>query len=263
MQVADPGTVTAEDLAANFFLEAADLGANRAAACLPRLQELNKHVTVECRTDALEALPDDVILAHNVVLLTRAPLAQQQRVNALCRAHGKAFYAADAFGYEGLLFVDLGAAHVYRTEFGATAKLSEPIEVAYPSLEEAVAAPWPRLGSKRFGPVSPCFVKARVLAEFERTHGRAAAAGDARDVLAVASALLSVNGMDPEGFTADDAAALAAVATAELAPVCAVLGGVIGQEVVKYVSGKGAPIENYFALNALTGEGKVFRAPPK
>jgi ubiquitin-like 1-activating enzyme E1 A len=39
--------------------------------------------------------------------------------------------------------------------------------------------------------------------------------------------------------------------------MCAVLGGVIGQEVVKYISNKGAPIDNFFALNGLTGEGKV------
>ena len=261
----DAGTVTAEDLAANFFLEASDIGTNRAAACLPRLRELNKHVTVECRTEALDQLPDDVVLAHNVILLTRAPLAEQQRLNALCRAHGKAFYAADAFGYEGLLFVDLGAAHEYRRETGTGAKsaLSEPIGVAYPSLQEAVAVPWHKHGNKRFGPISPCYVHAMVLAEFERQHGRQATSADSTALLDVASALYSANGMDSNGFALHDATTLAAVATAELAPVCAVLGGVIGQEVVKFVSGKGAPIENHFCLNALTGEGKVFRSPPK
>lgn len=261
----DAGTVTAEDLAANFFLEASDIGSNRAAACLPRLRELNKYVTVECRTEALYQIPDDVILAHNVVLLTRAPLDEQQRINALCRANGKAFYAADAFGYEGLLFVDLGAAHEYRTETGTGAKsvLSEPVSVAYPSLQEAVAVPWHKHGNKRFGPVSPCYVHAMVLAGFEGQHGRRATSADSSAVLDVASALFSANGMDPNGFTPHDATALAAVARAEVAPVCAVLGGVIGQEVVKFVSGKGAPIENHFCLDALTGEGKVFKSPPK
>jgi ubiquitin-like 1-activating enzyme E1 A len=37
---------------------------------------------------------------------------------------------------------------------------------------------------------------------------------------------------------------LAATATAEVAPVCAVLGGMLGNEVIKAISGKGEPANN-------------------
>ena len=190
----------------------------------------------------------------------------QVRLDELCRANGVAFFAAEAFGYEALLFVDLGAKHTYRTESGAGAasKLSGPCDAYYPSLAEALAVPWPELvtgQNKRFGPVSPVYTKYRVLKAFQTKHGRPATAADAEEVLAVASALYKASG--GPAFSTEEAQVLAATATAELAHVCAILGGVIGQEVVKFVSGKGSPVENFFVLQGLVGEGKVFRSPPK
>lgn len=45
-------------------------------------------------------------------------------------------------------------------------------------------------------------------------------------------------------------------ADAELAPVCAIVGGVVASEVIKVISGKGAPINNAFFFDALqTSEG--------
>ena len=90
---------------------------------------------------------------------------------------------------------------------------------------------------------------------FEERHGRKATVSDSAAVHAIAAEALTANALTP--WTEAEAAHVSATAQAELAPVCAVLGGVIGQEVVKFVSSKGAPIENYFALNSLTGEGKV------
>jgi ubiquitin-like 1-activating enzyme E1 A len=47
------------------------------------------------------------------------------------------------------------------------------------------------------------------------------------------------------------------MATAELSPVCAVMGGIIGQEVFKSISGKDETIENYFFFSGLGMEGKM------
>lgn len=50
--IVDDGACTPEDLASNFFLDVGDVTANRALACLPRIRELNKNVSVEVRNDA-------------------------------------------------------------------------------------------------------------------------------------------------------------------------------------------------------------------
>jgi ubiquitin-like 1-activating enzyme E1 A len=283
--VVDPEAVRPEDLASNFFLDASDIGSNRAMASLPRIRELNKYATVEGLNVAIEGLSDDFILGHNVVVLTHATLSQQVRVNALCRSQGKAFYTADVFGYSGILFVDLGS-HCYRTESGtgASSKLSDPMEAVFPSLEEAMSYRWAKLATKRFGPVSPIFAHARILAEFRQLHGRPATAGDAAVIYDLGTRMLEENGANSAAgpniavdFTPADAQLLATTATvewllfgsvqshmnltlagqAEVSPVCAILGGVLGQEIVKFVSAKGSPIGNFFVLNALGGEGKV------
>jgi len=49
--------------------------------------------------------------------------------------------------------------------------------------------------------------------------------------------------------------ALASCAEADLVPVCAILGGVLGQEVIKAVSQKDEPICNYFYFDGLSGAG--------
>lgn len=213
------------------------------------------------------------MLQHNIILVTRTALSEQVRLDELCRSAPTptAFYAADVFGYEGLLFVDLGS-HTYRTESGSGAsKLSDPIVVKYPSLVEASAVPWSALANKRFGPVSPCYAHARILQRFSELNGGSSAqATDAAALLSLGGELSAANGVSSSAgpkvalsFGETEARALAATAQAELSPVCAVLGGVIGQEAVKFVSGKGAPVFNFFALNAMSGEGKMFQSPPK
>jgi ubiquitin-like 1-activating enzyme E1 A len=211
--IVDDGTVSADDTASNFFLSLDDVGLNRAVAAHPRIKELNKHVSVDAIAGSLASLDDAFILRHNVVLLTRSSQAEQLRLDDLCRSKGAAFFCADVFGYEGILFSDLGR-HMYRTESGtgATSKLSEPIVSTFPTLAESYGAPWADLSNKRFGPVSPAYVKFRILGEFRNHHARPATATDADEVLAIGIALHQANGLSAP-FSAEDARALAATAT--------------------------------------------------
>ena len=43
----------------------------------------------------------------------------------------------------------------------------------------------------------------------------------------------------------------------EIAPVCAVIGGILGQEVIKVISQTDEPINNVFCFNGLEGGGVV------
>lgn len=46
---------------------------------------------------------------------------------------------------------------------------------------------------------------------------------------------------------------------AELSPVCAVTGGILGQEIIKAVSQKDAPHNNFFFFSGLDSTGLVDR----
>lgn len=43
----------------------------------------------------------------------------------------------------------------------------------------------------------------------------------------------------------------------EFPPVCAIIGGILGQEVIKAISGKGDPIKNFFFFDAMDGKGVI------
>lgn len=47
----------------------------------------------------------------------------------------------------------------------------------------------------------------------------------------------------------------------ELSAVCAVVGGIIGQEVLKAISRKGTPAFNCFVFDGMTQEGRVILVP--
>ena len=57
-------------------------------------------------------------------------------------------------------------------------------------------------------------------------------------------------------------AGLATSAGIELAPVSAILGGMVGSEVIKIISGKERPINNLFVFNGKTSDGVVQRLGP-
>ena len=61
----DEGSVQPRDLAAQFYLQEADVGRNRAEACKDRLQELNIAVTVSSSSEELS----DAFLKRFQVLL--------------------------------------------------------------------------------------------------------------------------------------------------------------------------------------------------
>jgi molybdopterin/thiamine biosynthesis adenylyltransferase len=46
-------------------------------------------------------------------------------------------------------------------------------------------------------------------------------------------------------------------ASTELAPVCAIMGGMVAAEVIKIISGKDAPINNLFLFDAATASGEL------
>ncbi|GMQ09658.1 hypothetical protein CsSME_00052944 [Camellia sinensis var. sinensis] len=50
---------------------------------------------------------------------------------------------------------------------------------------------------------------------------------------------------------------LVVAGTREFPPVCAIIEGILGQEVIKVISGKGHPIKNFFFFDAMDGKGVI------
>ena len=103
-----------------------------------------------------------------------------------------------------------------------------------------------------------------VLRVFERRFGALpdpANEKDAETLVQLASDEFARNGLPADFLSADAIRHLARVSRAEFSPVSAVLGGVISQEVIKAVSGKGEPISNVFLYEGACRTGTTIRVP--
>ncbi|CAI5725611.1 unnamed protein product [Peronospora destructor] len=249
-----PATQTAVD--SQFFLFEEDLGKNRAEACLPRVQELNPLVPVTSMTKSLTDLPDEFFGQFTVVCLVGAELDTELRLDALCRSFGTAFYAARSFGFDGIVFADLGEHKFRRDRVRADAALNETLTVKFPTLEEVQKVQWSSLQSsrKRAPQLPQVFVKNQLLQGFKRQKGGAEiTSNDQVDFIQYAIEQFQRNGLDEEYLSPNDLQALVRVVDTELVPVCAIVAGIMGQEVVRAISQKDEPICNIFCFDGATG----------
>ena len=264
--VMDPDPCAPEDLGANFLLPPEGVGQNRALAARARLQELNPMVDVQCRAQPTAAVTADFLRAEkfNVVLLSGpCPRAEIARVNAACRAVGSgvAFFFVDTFGFLGFAFADLGDDFAYRA--GSAEAGTEKLErVHYVPFATAQAAPWSALTERRFG-TPPIYFAWHALHAFqeERAAARATAAQAGEiyneteprqvDVTASATRTCVAQGVDAATVDPDVLATMVRCVGRDVGPACAILGGLVGQEVVKSIARKSKPLQNVFLLDAM------------
>jgi len=128
--------------------------------------------------------------------------------------------------------------------------------VTFPTLESSFAVSWNKY-PRRCNKILPAV---QVLLDFRDQHQRhpvISAEEDLKELMRIKDKLCGSNGVDA-GFVPDDVMRLLATGSGtELNPVCAILGGFIAQEVVKSISHKDLPVNNFFLYHGLEGSGTV------
>eukprot|EP00656_Telonema_subtile_P003724 TRINITY_DN11687_c0_g2_i3.p1 TRINITY_DN11687_c0_g2~~TRINITY_DN11687_c0_g2_i3.p1 ORF type:complete len:1029 (-),score=303.82 TRINITY_DN11687_c0_g2_i3:165-3251(-) len=129
----DTKLVTMMDLSAHFYLTTEDIGQNRAAACLKRLQELNPNTDVESLDVVLS---DDELAKFDVVVCIDTTVEEALRINQFCHSRPTPihFLRADVFGLFGTVFNDAGPESFVNDIDGeaATSAIIEKIEIGKP-----------------------------------------------------------------------------------------------------------------------------------
>ncbi len=93
-----------------------------------------------------------------------------------------------------------------------------------------------------------------------REHRRPTSPADDTALLALKTAHLPRHHQVDPAFLPDDVLLrLARTQGLEIMPACAILGGLIAQEVLKVLSGRDAPFHNFLALDCLDAEGVVMK----
>ena len=135
LALVDDTVASLADLATHAYLSASDIGAPRARACRDALAALSPACAVSVRDGPSSALDAAALGAFDVVVVAGgAPLAEQLRLNAACRASTTPFVAADARGLGARVFSDFGDAFEVADRSG-----EPPVKGAIASISNAAA----------------------------------------------------------------------------------------------------------------------------
>ncbi|XP_059389087.1 SUMO-activating enzyme subunit 1-like [Carassius carassius] len=275
----DHEQVTEESRRAQFLIPVDADGQNQAQASLDRAQLLNPMVEVKADTDAVESKPDDFFFQFDAVCLTRCSKDLMVRVDQLCASRNIKVFCGDVFGYHGYMFSDLGQEHHYVEEKPKVVKGSneandgpeakkpkgDPSEttmvkktISFCSLKAALEVDWSNEKAKNNLKRIPVdYFLLQVLLKFRTDKGRDpqpdSFAEDSQLLLQIRDDVLETMGLSSELLPNT----FVSYCFSEMAPVCAVVGGVLGQELVKALSQRDAPHRNFFFFDGLKGSGVV------
>lgn len=266
----DPNAIDEEDKMSQFFVSSAPVGKNRAVASAAPAQLLNPMVKVIADPGNPNDKADDFFTQFDVVCATGCKNSLQCRLDNLCQGKKIKFFSGDVFGFYGFMFSDLGHHEYLHEEIKKMKKEDQEKEeegltvtrevTNFSRLEDELKFDWtadtPGM-KKKIRQTPSAFFITRVYEEFLELYGRrpsiAEMETDTKELQNLRISVLNKLGVPakciPENFYQ--------YGFGELSPVCAIVGGVIGQEIIKAVSQKDAPLNNFFLFNGVNDEGMV------
>ena len=255
---------------AGFLLYHGEKGENRARCAVTRCQELNPMVSVEAQPDRLETKSEEFFSQFDIVCVTNANKSELIRVDQICRSLNVKFLCGDTFGFYGFMASDL-LDHEYNEEVlrvnaepceGRARKKRKLENEKFVEIHNEQFTPiktmfdhsWEHLTDKQIQRLSPSVFILLTLIEFKEQNNRGpnheTLQMDTVELDEIATQLeikhkLVRRGKQfiPRGF--------AKFTPMDLSPICAILGGVIAQEVIKGLSGKDQPLNNLFVYNGI------------
>jgi len=287
----DHEDLTKEDGDSQFLAPRDKIGTNRAEASLERVRKLNPGVEITVDKSHLDTKDAKFFYENfDIVVVTNYPKETILKVNKMCREDPKSetkFFAGDIFGYFGYSFMDL-VEHKFVEEIKEKVapkaegeNKEEPVakkskmevdetetkmvqnEMKFVPLEEALAVDWTQEAyKKRIKRMDPSYFMLQVLFEFQSKEGcspRTSKRESDIELLKTLRADVAKKLELPEKnkLVNEDGDKLLELLFSELSPVAAIVGGVLGQEIIKVISNKDAPHNNFFLYNPMDSCGVV------
>ncbi|KDR15653.1 SUMO-activating enzyme subunit 1 [Zootermopsis nevadensis] len=275
--ILDNGVVTDEDSCSQFLAPRDQIGKNRAEASLSRAQQLNPMVQVTADSEDVADKPDTFFGDFDVICATECPVEQLIRINQVCREKSIKFFCCDVFGMFGYTFTDLQI-HEYAEEVtvhniasiqdceGPAKKIAkvDPVKVTtkrtatFVPLQDVLDVDWSSETYIKRLPKTDCsYFLMRVLLRFRSKCGHDPSPKkrqeDIKELCSIRNEVLAKLEV-PVDKVPDE---LFSHVFAELSPACAIVGGVMAQEIIKAVSQKESPHNNMFFFNPTKNVGFV------
>ncbi|KAK2560347.1 SUMO-activating enzyme subunit 1 [Acropora cervicornis] len=245
----DFGQVDEEDFVAQFLVQREDLGKNRAKSSLQRAQQLNPMVQVTADCGYISDKADSFFKSFDLVVATNCSTDQLIHINEVCHSKGVKFFAADVFGFYG--FIEKPKIIKTADNKNASSDGEPEAKRRKVHITETVVV------QKTLKRLPSVYFIVKVILEFQRQYDRRPQTvtnpEDIENLIKLRDEVLKELNLN-QTLLADE---FASHCTAQVSPVCAIVGGIVGQEVVKAVSGKDAPLNNFFFYDGLEGHGSV------
>ncbi|KAF9468610.1 hypothetical protein BDZ94DRAFT_681508 [Collybia nuda] len=268
--IVDSEEVTEEDLGAGFLFRDEDVGQKRLEAAKSRIESLNPLVTVETITtpsvlqgDAFDALVKTV----DLVCATDWDRDGLIRINEVCRRYKKPFYAGGTYGLLGYIFCDLLDHNYIAPDRSATKEAPKGMKktAVYSPLCDAIRHQWGGLTKRQTKEVNPAVVFT-VLAiwQYQSIHSGNLpdSENQAAELESIANSLISEANVHKQVLVSaplEVIKSMSSTATHEFSPVCAIVGGMLAQDILKALAAREPPIANFFVFDGNTGGGTVIR----
>ncbi|ESZ98003.1 putative SUMO activating enzyme (AosA) [Sclerotinia borealis F-4128] len=294
LTIVDHALVTDADLGAQFFVSDSDIETNRAQAAAPQIRKLNPRVNVIVDMDDIRSKGPHYFSAFDIVIATDLDPVSLNIINTATRINHKPFYAAGVHGFYGFIFSDLiQHDYVVERERSNRPTLLQPetrtrcvvdvktkkengksMEVVtkrefystWLLASDAATLPAEYLRSRRrLKAVTPVLSCLRALWEFvELQNGRLPSTKeDLQLFTTLAHKKHTALGLPVETLRSEILRSFLQNLGSEIAPVTAVLGGQLAQDVINVLGHRQQPIQNMVLFDGDTMEAPMYALHPE
>ncbi|XP_012277095.1 SUMO-activating enzyme subunit 1 [Orussus abietinus] len=260
----DHRNLTAEDMCSQFLAPKTEIGKNRAEASVQRAQNLNPMVIVNADTTKVDNKPDSYFANFDVVCVSECTITQTRRINNACRKHNVKFFVGDVWGMFGYTFADLDT-HEFAEDVVQSRKVQsgagEPLgKDVYQNVVTTVKrketfVPFEQIFEVEKVPKDgDTYYLLRIMLNYREKYGKDPLPSE-RDCKGLKDEIASIIEEYELGDTINYLTE--GDVYGQTSPVCSIVGGVMGQEIIKTVSQKEAPHNNIFIFNPQTMCGKI------
>ncbi|GAA5915836.1 hypothetical protein JCM6882_006815 [Rhodosporidiobolus microsporus] len=258
-----------EDLGANYFVREDEVGQKRVEASAPRVQALNPRVALSTETDGGKLYSEDYLDAFDLVVLTDVDAPTILKVNDLTRKLGKKLFAAGSLGVDGWMFADLleheFVVDVHKSlQHGETTVVPTKSTHGYVPFSLALDARFDKLRKREMKRTGLALWATLALFSAQRTQHPISESPTLCQVSEVdlqqaAEKLLPEVGVTASLLPNDEVPRIASLQDAEFPPSCAIVGGILGQDILNCVGGKEEPLRNFGCYEGSTGQFRVWQ----
>ncbi|KAH9252377.1 hypothetical protein BASA81_009662 [Batrachochytrium salamandrivorans] len=267
--IADSQLVEARDLGAQFFLRESDIGNNRAESVLPRVQQLNPRVEVKTETRPLETLPESFLANFDIISVIGASPNTIDKLNSIARANNIAFWSASVFGTCGYVFSDLQE-HNYTvlSHIQGQKELQHiPSSLSFCSFKDMLATVFnnPKIDKRWKRKAHPLYFAIRVVWGYQIKYQKYPDVNNEADMKLLTDMkedLMIKLECDPIFVDAELLKDVARMFLVEFPATCAVLGGMLAQELLKVLSRNESPIQNMLIYDSWEAVAQVMQVSP-